>query len=57
LERERYRLIHASDWQRWGRRGGLATLRKYGTDWYSALALKRWGRITDEDLASMRFFL
>src|SRR5215210_4527534 len=26
LEREKHRLIHGSDWQRWGRRGGLATL-------------------------------
>ena len=33
LEREKHRLIHGSDWQRWGRRGGLATLRRYGTSW------------------------
>ena len=39
-----------SDWQRCGRRGGLATLRRYGTSWYSALALKRWGRLDAEDL-------
>jgi hypothetical protein len=39
-------LIRASDWQRWSRRGGLATLRRYRTSWYSALALKRWGRIS-----------
>ncbi len=50
LERERHRLIHASDWQRWGRRGGLVVLRRYGTDWFSLLALKRWGRIKAEDL-------
>lgn len=57
MDREKHRLIHESDWQRWGRRGGLATLRRYGTDWYSALALKRWGRISAEDLAAMRFFV
>jgi hypothetical protein len=52
--REKHRLIHGSDWQRWGRRGGLATLRRYGTSWYSALALKRWGRLEAEDLARAR---
>jgi hypothetical protein len=54
LEREKHRLIHGSDWQRWGRRGGLATLRRYGTSWYSALALRRWGKIGAEDLACAR---
>lgn len=54
LERERHRLLHRTDWQRWGRRGGLTVLRRYGTDWFAALALKRWGRITDEDLDAMR---
>jgi hypothetical protein len=42
LEREKHRLIHAADWRRWGRRGGLATLRKYGTDHFRRLALRRW---------------
>src|ERR671920_2112074 len=27
LEREKHRLLHQSDWARWGRRGGVATLR------------------------------
>jgi hypothetical protein len=54
LEREKHRLIHGSDWQRWGRRGGLATLRRYGTSWYSALALKRWGKLDAEDLDRAR---
>ena len=54
LDQNTHRLIHATDWQRWGRRGGLSTLRRYGTSWYSALALKRWGRITDDDLAQAR---
>ena len=31
------------------RRGGLATLGRYGTSWYSMLASKRWGRITEAD--------
>ncbi len=57
LEREKHRLLHASDWQRWGRRGGLRTLELYGTSWFSALALKRWGRISAEDLRAMRFFV
>ena len=32
LEMEQHRLLHASDWQGWGRRGGLATLGRYGSD-------------------------
>jgi len=54
LDREKHRHIHQSDWQRWGRRGGLATLRRYGTSWYSALALKRWGLLDAEDLGRTR---
>jgi hypothetical protein len=54
LEREKHRLIHGSDFKRWGRRGGLTTLRRYGTSWYSALALKRWGKLEAEDLARAR---
>jgi hypothetical protein len=54
LEREEHRRLHESDWQRWGRRGGLRTLRLYGTSWFSALALRRWDRLTAEDLARAR---
>ncbi len=54
LEREKHRILHSTDWQRWGRRGGLATLRRYGTDWFALLALKRWGRISAEDLDAAR---
>jgi hypothetical protein len=50
LEREKHRILHASDFKRWGRRGGLATLRRYGRSWYGELARKRWGRISAEDL-------
>jgi hypothetical protein len=54
LEREKHRLVHSSDWRRWGSRGGRETLKRYGTDWFSLLALKRWGRITAEDLQAAR---
>jgi hypothetical protein len=37
-----------------GSRGGLTTLRRYGTNWYSALARKRWGKIDAEDLDRAR---
>lgn len=54
LERERHRLIHESDWKRWGRRGGLTVLGRYGTEWFALLALRRWGLITAEDLDAAR---
>ena len=54
LEREKHRLIHESDWQRWGRRGGLTVLGRYGTEWFVLLALRRWGRITAADLRAAR---
>ena len=37
LERETHRILHASDWRRWGSRGGRETLRRYGTDWFALL--------------------
>jgi hypothetical protein len=54
LDRESHRLVHASDWRRWGSRGGRETLRRYGADWFSLLALKRWGRITASELEAAR---
>jgi hypothetical protein len=54
LERETHRLLHESDWQRWGSRGGRETLRRYGTEWFALLALRRWRRITAEDLDAAR---
>ncbi len=33
---------HAGDWARWGRRGGLKVLEKYGREHFRALAMKRW---------------
>jgi hypothetical protein len=54
LEKDKHRLVHASDWRRWGARGGRETLRRYGTDWFSLLALRRWGRLSPEDLEAAR---
>ena len=54
MEREKHRLLHGTDWQRWGRRGGLATLRRYGSDWFALLALRRWGRISSAELEAAR---
>ena len=54
LDRERHRILHQSDWRRWGSRGGRETLRRYGSDWFSLPALKRWGRITASELEAAR---
>jgi len=54
LDRERHRLIHESDFARWGRRGGLATVRRYGRSWMALLALRRWGRIDKANLEAAR---
>lgn len=48
---ENHRHTHAEDFRRWGRLGGLATVRRYGTVWYALLARRRWNRITAEALA------
>ena len=57
LGREEHREIHADDFVRWGRRGGLRTLALYGTPWFSLLALRRWEKVgagtLAEHLASM----
>jgi hypothetical protein len=54
LEREKHRLLHQTDFQRWGRRGGRATFRRYGADWFALLALRRWDRISPADLEAAR---
>jgi hypothetical protein len=51
--REEHRNGHADDFARWGRRGGLATVRRYGTAWFSLLARRRWERITAEELSTL----
>jgi len=54
LESEKHRILHEGDWRRWGSRGGKETLRRYGTDWFALLALRRWGRLSSEDLEAAR---
>ncbi len=54
IERECHRTLLEGDRRLLGRRGGLSTLRRYGSDWYALLALRRWGRITAEELDAMR---
>ncbi len=51
LAREDHRAGHADDFRRWGRMGGLETLRRYGRPWFAALACRRWGKIDAETLA------
>ena len=51
LDRDEHRESHAGDFARWGRRGGLATLRRYGTAWFSLLARRRWEKISADALA------
>ena len=46
LDQGEHREIHAGDFARWGRRGGLTTLRRYGTVWFSLLAKRRWEKIS-----------
>ena len=54
LEREKHRLMHAPDRRQWGSRGGRETLRRYGSSWFSLLALWRWGRASAADLDAAR---
>ena len=51
ISHEGHREVHAGDFARWGRRGGLATARRYGTAWMSLLARWRWRKIGAEALA------
>jgi hypothetical protein len=51
IPRSEHREVHASDFARWGRKGGLATARRYGTAWMSLLARRRWRKIGAEALA------
>ena len=51
IPRSEHREAHAGDFARWGRRGGLATARRYGTAWMALLARRRWRKIGAEALA------
>jgi hypothetical protein len=42
------------DFARWGRLGGLETLRRYGRPWFSLLARRRWKKIGAEALDRYR---
>jgi len=51
LGRDDHRTLHseASDFARWGRRGGLETVRRYGRGWFALPGRRRHGRITPEE--------
>jgi hypothetical protein len=49
LEREKHRLLHSSDFARWGARGGRETARRYGREHFSLL-----GRIRHGDVEARR---
>lgn len=44
--------VHARQWAEWGRRGGLATLARYGHGHFRRLALRRWGKIPPGELTA-----
>jgi hypothetical protein len=54
MERAEHRAAHSegspSDFVRWGRRGGLQTLRRYGRAWFALVGRRRHGPITPEEL-------
>jgi hypothetical protein len=55
ISREEHRgEIHAADWPRWGRMGGLKVLERYGAAYFGHLARRRWRRISSDDLARVR---
>jgi hypothetical protein len=51
-----HRSLHqeASDFVRWGRRGGLRTLALYSRPYFSLLARFRWGRVQVDALIEHR---
>jgi hypothetical protein len=51
IPRREHRELHAGDFARWGRRGGLATAKRYGTAWMALLARRRWEKIGADALA------
>ena len=53
IPRQEHRELHAGDFARWGRLGGLATARRYGTAWMALLARRRWKKIGAEAFAAI----
>ena len=51
---EHREVVHGADWPRWGRKGGLVTLARYGRSYYRLLALRRHGKITRAELRAAR---
>ena len=53
---DEHRALHgaAGDFARWGRLGGLETLRRYGRPWFALLAKRRWKKVDAEALAARR---
>ena len=47
IPEEQHKASHsaAGDFARWGRLGGLETLRRYGRPWFALLGQRRWGRV------------
>ena len=56
IAEDEHEATHSSsgDFVRWGRLGGLKTLERYGRPWFALLGRRRWGRVSDEALASYR---
>ena len=52
LAGDEHLLVHSAvgDFARWGRLGGLETLRRYGRPWFALLARRRWKRVGAEGL-------
>ena len=48
------KVVHGTDWPRWGKKGGLVTLARYGRSYYRLLALRRHGKITSAELRAAR---
>jgi hypothetical protein len=48
------KVVHGADWPRWGRKGGLVTLARYGRPYYRFLALRRHAKITPAELRAAR---
>jgi hypothetical protein len=50
LNYDDHRRGHEEDFARWGRRGGLETLRRYGHAWFALLGRRRQGHATKAQL-------